>query len=74
MSGIDPTTLNVEDVLRELESLYQTRLDAMRFGADHAWHEHTHRMDELEREYLRRFPEREIDPARLRGGDRPDGA
>jgi hypothetical protein len=70
MPGIDPATLPVEDLLRELESLYTTRLDALRFGADQAWHEHTRRMGELEREYLRRFPEREIDPERLRSGAR----
>ncbi len=68
MSGIDPATLTVADLYRELESLYQSRLDALRHAADQAWQEHTERMGELESEYLRRFPDREIDPARLRSG------
>jgi hypothetical protein len=70
MPGIDPQTLPDEDLLRELESLYRTRLDTLRFGSPQALEEHTARLAELEREYLRRFPEREVDPDRLRDGAR----
>jgi hypothetical protein len=70
MPGIDPQTLTDEDLVRELDSLYRTRLDTLRSGSDDALEQSTARMAELEREYLRRFPDREIDPERLRAGAR----
>lgn len=70
MTGIDPARLLVEDLLLELESLYRTRLDTLRHGADQALARHGERMGALEREYLRRFPEREVDPERVRAGAR----
>jgi hypothetical protein len=39
-------------------------------GAPQALHEHSRRTGELEQEYLRRHPEREVDPARTRTGAR----
>ncbi|MBT2213022.1 MULTISPECIES: DUF6158 family protein [Actinomadura] len=69
-TGIDPGALSDDDLFRELSSLYQTRLDALRHAADQAYGEHTRRMNELEAEYLRRYPAREIDPERLREGAR----
>jgi hypothetical protein len=68
--GIDPSGLTDDDLLRELASLYETRLDAMRHAADQAFAEHTRRMYRLEAEYVRRRPSREIDPYRLRSGAR----
>ncbi|TDD84073.1 hypothetical protein E1293_13720 [Actinomadura darangshiensis] len=68
--GIDPGDLTDDDLFRELGSLYETRLDALRHAADQAYGEHTRRMNELEAEYLRRRPGREIDPERLRDGAR----
>jgi hypothetical protein len=65
-TGIDPTTLDVDDLLRELQSLHDTRHETFRHGSDDALENHNRRMLELEREYLRRFPQREVDPARLR--------
>jgi hypothetical protein len=64
--GVPPYGLSDEDVLRELQSLHHTRLDTLRHGSEQALTHHLRRTDELEREYLRRFPSREIDPARLR--------
>ncbi|HEV7932755.1 MAG TPA: DUF6158 family protein [Actinomadura sp.] len=69
-TGVTPSDLGDEDLMRELEHLYDTRLDALRHAADQALAEHTRRMAEFEAEYLRRRPEREIDPERLRAGAR----
>jgi hypothetical protein len=66
--GVAPPDLTNDDLFRELEQLYETRFDALRHGSEDALATHTRRTDELEREYLRRYPDREIDPARLRGG------
>lgn len=67
-SGVDPTSLQEHEIFRELLSLYRTRLDTLRHGSDDALQEHTHRTGQLEGEYLRRHPGREIDPHRLRQG------
>ncbi|MFC6882844.1 MULTISPECIES: DUF6158 family protein [Actinomadura] len=69
-TGIDPGVLDDDDLFRELAHLYDTRLDALRHAADQAFGEHTRRMNQLEAEYLRRYPAREIDPFRLRDGAR----
>ncbi|WP_141578472.1 DUF6158 family protein [Actinomadura sp. WMMA1423] len=68
--GVAPGDLSDDDLFRELGHLYETRLDALRHAADQAYGEHTRRMNELEAEYLRRRPGREIDPERLRDGAR----
>jgi hypothetical protein len=64
--GVDPNELSDDDLLREMASLHDTRHDTLRHGSDSSLVNHTRRLTELESEYLRRFPEREIDPARLR--------
>ena len=64
--GVSPDALSEEELLRELSSLHSTRHDTFRHGSDDALANHTRRTDELEREYLRRHPSREIDPARVR--------
>ncbi|MCW2902960.1 MAG: hypothetical protein JWO67_5225 [Streptosporangiaceae bacterium] len=69
-TGVHPSMLGDEDLMRELGHLYDTRLDALRHAAGQAFEEHTRRMAELEAEYLRRTPEREVDPERLRAGAR----
>ena len=68
--GVDPAELGDEDLMRELGHLYETRMDALRHAADQALDEHTHRMAQLETEYLRRHPGREVDPERMREGAR----
>jgi hypothetical protein len=68
--GVDAGALDDADVLRELAELYRTRLDTLRHGSDQALARHTGRMAELEAEYLRRTPDREVDPERLREGAR----
>ncbi|HEX6498285.1 MAG TPA: DUF6158 family protein [Micromonosporaceae bacterium] len=64
--GIDPARLSDDDLFRELESVHQTRNDTLRFGSDVALANHDRRTAELEAEYLRRFPGREVSPSRLR--------
>lgn len=71
--GVSPPDLTNADLLRELEHLYETRLTTLRHGSDDALATHTRRAGELEREYLRRFPDREVDPSRLREGARQRG-
>lgn len=69
-SGVPANDLPDGDLLRELASVHRTRHTTLRHGSDHALAHHDQRMVELEREYLRRFPEREIDPERLTEGAR----
>ena len=68
--GIPAGELGTEDLLRELAEVHRTRTDALRHASDQALARHTERMAELEGEYLTRFPEREVDPDRLRAGAR----
>ncbi|MBC6460531.1 DUF6158 family protein [Actinomadura sp. HBU206391] len=68
--GVDPGELSDEDLMRELGHLHETRLEALRHAADQALDEHTRRSAALETEYLRRWPDREVDPERLRAGAR----
>jgi hypothetical protein len=63
--GVPASELSDEDLFRELISLHRTRLDALRHAPDDALAVHLARTAELEREYLARWPEREIDPDRL---------
>lgn len=64
--GVDPAELPDEDLLRELHTIHTTRHDALRHGSVDALANHDRRLAQLESEYLRRHPEREVDPARLR--------
>lgn len=59
-------TLTDQDLLRELGTLHRTRHETLRHGSDHALARHSQRTEELEREYLGRFPEREVDRERQR--------
>lgn len=68
--GPGAADLPTADLLREMESLHETRGTTLRHGSADALAAHTQRMSALEQEYLRRFPEREVDPQRLREGAR----
>jgi hypothetical protein len=68
--GVPPSELENDDLMRELGEIHRTRHDTFRHGSDDALINHNERMAELEAEYLRRRPEREIDPQRLRAGAR----
>lgn len=68
--GVPPNELENEDLMRELWEIHRTRHDTFRHGSDDALINHNERMADLEAEYLRRWPEREVDPERLREGAR----
>lgn len=68
--GVDVGQLSDEDVLKELKSLHGTRHETFLHGSGDALDHHTQRQDELEQEYLRRKPGREVDPERTREGAR----
>jgi hypothetical protein len=68
--GIDPKDLSEDDLFRELRQLHATRTETLLHGSDEALANHTTRSEELEQEYLRRHPTRDVDPERLRAGAR----
>jgi hypothetical protein len=72
--GVPAAVLADEDLVRELEQLHRTRADTLRHGSDSALATHDARTDELEAEYVRRWPDREVDPARTRAGRRGEGS
>ena len=72
MSGVNPQDLAEADLVRELAHLHRTRHDTFLHGSPDALREHSSRLAALEEEYLRRHPEREVDPARTRSGARGD--
>ncbi|WP_327044303.1 DUF6158 family protein [Microbispora sp. NBC_01189] len=72
--GVDPRDLGDEDLLRELRHLHETRSDTFFHGSDDALEHHTSRTRELEGEYLERYPDRQVDPERLREGARQRSA
>lgn len=69
-SGAPTEQLSEEVLLRELAHLHETRHGTFRHGSDDALDAHTRRTTALEAEYVRRHPEREVDPERLRAGAR----
>ena len=74
MSGVSPEDLAETNLIRELEHLHRSRHDTFLHGAPDALREHTRRSAEPEREYLRRHPERDVDPVRTRAGARGSDA
>ena len=68
--GVPPSKLSEQDLRRALEHVHSTRHETFLHGSHDALDAHTWRTAELEAEYLRRFPAREVDPARLREGAR----
>jgi hypothetical protein len=68
--GIPAEDLDQQALLRELEQLHATRHETLRHGSTEALAHHTERTTELEQEYLRRYPQREVDPERTRSGAR----
>jgi Family of unknown function (DUF6158) len=68
--GVPPSELSEQDLRRELEHVHETRHATFLHGSLDALDAHSRRTAELEAEYLRRFPDREVDPARLRAGAR----
>lgn len=71
--GVPPEDLSDDDLLRELAILHQTRHETFLHASTQALQHHSERTRELELEYLRRHPERDIDTDRLRSGARERG-
>lgn len=69
-TGIDAAELSEEVLMRELKHLHATRNETFLHGSPDSLREHTRRTFELEQEYLRRHPERDVDPRRTRTGAR----
>ena len=68
--GVPGDELGDDDLVRELEVLHRTRHETFLHGSDDALSVHTRRTEELEREWVARHPERQVDPARTRAGTR----
>ena len=69
--GVPARELSDEDVKRELRYMWHTREATVLHGGQQAIATHTHRMIELELEFIYRFPqESEASPARTRRGSR----
>lgn len=73
LTGVPAAALSDQDLLRELKSLHDTRNTTLRHGSAESLAHHSERCAELEDEYLRRNPQREVDPERLRAGARARG-
>jgi hypothetical protein len=67
-TGIPAVDLAEDDLMRELEQLHRTRHETFLHASTQALQRHSERTVELELEYLRRHPERDIDENRLRDG------
>jgi hypothetical protein len=69
--GIPGRDLSDAALVREVRQLHRTRHSTFLEGSEDAFETHTRRMIELEREYLRRFPDASSpDPRRTRAGRR----
>lgn len=71
-NGIPAYELRTELLLQELRHLHATRNDTFLHGSPDSLREHTARTFEMEQEYLRRHPERNVDPKRTRAGAREE--
>lgn len=69
-NGIPAYELRTELLLQELRHLHATRNETFLHGSADSLREHTARTFEMEQEYLRRHPERDVDPKRTRAGAR----
>lgn len=58
--------LSMDELLAEMASLHRARHDVLRYDSAEGLRTHLARTAEIETEYLWRFPEREVDPARTR--------
>jgi hypothetical protein len=64
--GVPATELTDDDLQRELAQLHRTRHDTFLHAPTEALQNHSERTAELELEYLRRWPRRDINETRLR--------
>jgi hypothetical protein len=60
------SSLSDDELYAELDQCYRTRVETLRHGSDASLENSTRRIDELEGEYCRRHPQREVSARRLR--------
>ena len=70
MTGVDPSRLDDQQLMKELETIHRTRHDTLLYGSNEALRTHNDRMAVLEGEYLRRNPRRLVSASRTREGAR----
>ncbi|MFF9216604.1 DUF6158 family protein [Streptomyces viridosporus] len=70
MTGVEPTRLDDQQLMKELETIHRTRHDTLLYGSNDALRAHNERMAQLEGEYLRRNPRRPVAAGRTREGAR----
>jgi hypothetical protein len=73
MTGVAPSRLDDQQLMKELENIHRTRHDTLLYGSNDALRAHNGRMAELEGEYLRRNPQRLVASGRTREGARERG-
>lgn len=73
MTGVDPSRLDDQQLMKELETIHRTRHDTLLYGSNDALRAHNGRMAELEGEFLRRNPQRPVAAGRTREGARERG-
>ena len=73
MTGVDPSRLDDQQLMKELETIHRTRHDTLLYASNDALRAHNGRMAELEGEYLRRNPRRPVAAGRTREGARERG-
>ncbi|MFK4104676.1 DUF6158 family protein [Streptomyces sp. NPDC019531] len=73
MTGVDPSRLDDQQLMKELETIHRTRHDTLLYGSNDALRVHNERMARLEGEYLRRNPHRMVSAGRTREGARDRG-
>ncbi|WP_326662267.1 DUF6158 family protein [Streptomyces canus] len=74
MTGVDPSRLDDQQLMKELETIHRTRHETLLYGSNDALRTHNERMARLEGEYLRRNPRRTVAAGRTREGARERGA
>ena len=70
MNGVDPSRLDDQQLMKELETIHRTRHDTLLYASNDALRAHNERMARLEGEYLRRNPDRTVAAGRTREGAR----
>ncbi|KUN61241.1 DUF6158 family protein [Streptomyces canus] len=73
MIGVDPSRLDDQQLMKELETIHRTRHETLLHGSNDALSTHNERMARLEGEYLRRNPRRTVAAGRTREGARDRG-
>ncbi|MEU0053923.1 DUF6158 family protein [Streptomyces sp. NPDC006184] len=73
-TGVDPSRLDDQQLMKELETIHRTRHDTLLYGSNDALRAHNERMAQLEGEFLRRNPRRLVSSSRTREGARGRGS